>query len=365
MATPSLPKLDNLVSAIRDNINNKLQNSINEIKGDINRLQGDVNTKANDNSVVHTSGDETVEGTKTFSSNIVGNVTGNADTATKATQDASGNVITDTYATKLYVDNEISGIVNSAPETLDTLNELASALGNDPNFATTITTQIGTKANDSAVVHRSGNETIAGTKTFSSNIAGNVTGNASTATKLQNIRTINGTNFNGTANITTAQWGTARNISITDGTNTSSVVRVNGGSDIALKLPSTIKATFVGNVTGNCSGTAGGVAWANVSGKPSTYTPSSHTHDDRYYTESEVNNLLGGKSDTSHTHSNYLTGITKAMVTNALGYTPPTSDTNTTYSAGSNLSLSGTTFNVSSTPSFTNITISGYTITID
>ena len=31
----------------------------------------------------------------------------------------------------------------------------------------------------------------------------------------------------------------------------------------------------------------------------------------------------------SHTHSNYLTGITKAMVTDALGYTPPTSDTNT------------------------------------
>ena len=38
---------------------------------------------------------------------------------------------------------------------------------------------------------------------------------------------------------------------------------------------------------------------------------------------------------------------------------------NTTYSAGSNLSLSGTTFNVSNTPSFTNITINGYTITVD
>ena len=40
-------------------------------------------------------------------------------------------------------------------------------------------------------------------------------------------------------------------------------------------------------------------------------------------------------------------------------------NTNTTYSAGSNLSLNGTTFNVSSTPSFTNITINGYTITVD
>ena len=36
-----------------------------------------------------------------------------------------------------------------------------------------------------------------------------------------------------------------------------------------------------------------------------------------------------------------------------------------TYSAGSNLSLSDTTFNVSSTPSFTSITISGYTIMVD
>ena len=40
-------------------------------------------------------------------------------------------------------------------------------------------------------------------------------------------------------------------------------------------------------------------------------------------------------------------------------------ESDTTYNAGSNLSLSDKTFNVSSTPSFTNITISGYTITID
>ena len=48
---------------------------------------------------------------------------------------------------------------------------------------------------------------------------------------------------------------------------------------------------------------ADSVAWANVSGKPSTFAPSSHTHDDRYYTETEVNNLLGGKANSSHTHS--------------------------------------------------------------
>ena len=42
---------------------------------------------------------------------------------------------------------------------------------------------------------------------------------------------------------------------------------------------------------------AGSVAWSNVSGKPTTFSPSSHTHDDRYYTESEVNSLLNAKGD--------------------------------------------------------------------
>ena len=70
---------------------------------------------------------------------------------------------------------------------------------------------------------------------------------------------------------------------------------------------------LVGNVTGNCSGTAGGVAWNNVSGKPSTYTPSSHTHNDIYYTETEVNNLLSGKANTSGTYSSLTVGnATKA-----------------------------------------------------
>ena len=40
----------------------------------------------------------------------------------------------------------------------------------------------------------------------------------------------------------------------------------------------------------------------SITGKPSTYTPSAHTHDDRYYTEGEVDSKLNGKSDTSHTH---------------------------------------------------------------
>lgn len=52
-------------------------------------------------------------------------------------------------ATPADISTAISNLVDTAPATLDTLNELANALGNDPNFATTITTQIGNKENSS------------------------------------------------------------------------------------------------------------------------------------------------------------------------------------------------------------------------
>lgn len=48
---------------------------------------------------------------------------------------------------------------------------------------------------------------------------------------------------------------------------------------------------------------ANSVAWTNVTGKPSTYTPATHTHDDRYYTEAEINTKLNDKANSSHTHT--------------------------------------------------------------
>lgn len=49
------------------------------------------------------------------------------------------------YATQEYVNTQISNLVNSAPEALNTLDELAAALNDDSNFATTVTNQIATK----------------------------------------------------------------------------------------------------------------------------------------------------------------------------------------------------------------------------
>ena len=57
-----------------------------------------------------------------------------------ATPTATGDA-----ATKGYVDTSISALLDSAPGALDTLNELAAALGDDPNFATTVTNEIATK----------------------------------------------------------------------------------------------------------------------------------------------------------------------------------------------------------------------------
>ena len=63
---------------------------------------------------------------------------GKADTALQSSD-------LDGYATTDDVDDAVAALVSSAPQTLDTLKELADALGDDPNFATTMATQLGNK----------------------------------------------------------------------------------------------------------------------------------------------------------------------------------------------------------------------------
>ena len=191
-----------------------------------------------------------------------------------------------------------------------------------------------------------------------------VSGNSATTTKLITARSINGTNFDGTGNITTATWGTARNITIGNtkksvngsadvswslseigaaaASHSHSYLPLNGGTltgalnisrgsvdkvsptsqDIVINVPSTdetkkspgigfhvagknyatlkylsdgsfrfynstlasyvpVYASFYGNLSGNAT-TATNVAWSGVTGKPSTFTPSSHTHNQYY-----------------------------------------------------------------------------------
>ena len=71
------------------------------------------------------------------------------------------NVTALNYATTSYVANQIANLVNSAPSTLDTLNELASALNNDPSFATTTATLIGNSYNQANAAFAAANTKVA------------------------------------------------------------------------------------------------------------------------------------------------------------------------------------------------------------
>lgn len=134
----------------------------------------------------------------------------------------------------------VNGLMSKEDKTK--LNGIAT--GATANSASTTTP----KANGTASV---GNETAYARGDHVHPSQTTISGNAGTATKLQTVRTINGTNFDGTTNITTANWGTARNIGIvnSDGTGTAITTSVNGSGNINLKLPSTIKASLSGNAT--------------------------------------------------------------------------------------------------------------------
>lgn len=90
--------------------------------------------------------------------------------------DAEDNNIKDTYSTKEYVTQKISELVNSASETLDTLNELAAALNNDSNFATTVITQLGTKVDKVEGKQLSTEDFTAALKTSLESLPGEISG---------------------------------------------------------------------------------------------------------------------------------------------------------------------------------------------
>ena len=67
-------------------------------------------------------------------------------TGTPAAPTATAGTNTTQVATTAFVGTAVSNLVNAAPESLNTLKELSDALGADANYASTITTALGTKA---------------------------------------------------------------------------------------------------------------------------------------------------------------------------------------------------------------------------
>jgi hypothetical protein len=78
------------------------------------------------------------------------NNNGRVDTADNSLQ--LGGVAAASYATNASVTAAINALVNSAPGALDTLQELAAALGNDANFASTITAALATKLDANSTI---------------------------------------------------------------------------------------------------------------------------------------------------------------------------------------------------------------------
>ncbi len=129
----------------------------------------DVNGNLDVSSGVDVTGDITVTGTvdgadvgaMNTTLATLSSVNGSLASSVTATTAAAGNNST-LVATTAFVQTAVAGIVDSAPAALDTLNELAAALGDDANFATTTTNSIGTKFS------KAGGDTITGDFTIAS-----------------------------------------------------------------------------------------------------------------------------------------------------------------------------------------------------
>lgn len=105
------------------------------------------------------------------------------------------------YATQTYVSNSIANLVNSAPAALDTLNELATALGNDASYSTTITNALANKLSTTSFTSTA--DTWLATKTLtasSATTAATVTTNAQP--NITSVGTLTGLNVNGNITVT-------------------------------------------------------------------------------------------------------------------------------------------------------------------
>ena len=110
------------------------------------KFDSDGNQTNREFNIQSNSGDQllkiTETGAATFASTIA--ATGGNSTNWNAAY-GWGNHALSGYATQSYVGTQISNLVDSSPATLNTLNELAAALGDDANFSTTVTNSIATK----------------------------------------------------------------------------------------------------------------------------------------------------------------------------------------------------------------------------
>jgi hypothetical protein len=183
----------------------------------VTNLVSDLANTASNTSVVHLTGNESINGAKTFTNTIVGDISGNAATATSSstltgnipesqvtnlTNDltnkaADADVVhlagTETISGAKTFSTIIAGSISGNAATATAASNLSGAI--PESQVTNLVSDLSNIASNATVVHLTGNETIAGTKTFSNTIAGSISGNAATATNAANATTA--TNLSG------------------------------------------------------------------------------------------------------------------------------------------------------------------------
>lgn len=157
----------------------------------------------------------------------------------------------------------------------------------------------------------------------------NITGNAGTASKLLKSIKIGNASFNGSSSITLSQMGAAAeshthddryytepeiDIKLSSKASSSHTHTKSNITDFPTSLPASDVSTWAK------AANKPSYSWNEINGKPDTFTPATHNHDDRYYTESEIDSKLSDKANSSHgTHVTYGTNSPAANGTASAG----------------------------------------------
>ena len=231
-----------------------------------------------------------------------------------------------TFTTNAHIDTKIAAVIDSSPEALNTLRELANALGNDSSFSTTVLTQIGTISANTIALQGglSGANTNIATKDSIANVyatylmaKGGIDGantiNTTQTTNITNLTTgLTGANTNIT-NLTTGLTGS--NTSVTNlttgltGANTNITNLTTGLTGANTNLSGNV-AIFTGAFTGTNT---------NLSGNVAIFTGAFTGSNTRLSgAESNVIALQGGLTGANTNITNLTTGLTGANTAIAL-----------------------------------------------